>query len=262
MPVAPWSGGPVETVAEDALTHAERIGYPADDQGGRRRRRTRHPPRGLGRRRCAAALSKRARRGARGLRRRRVLLEKLIEPARHVEVQVIADGHGDGVGRRRARLPRAAPQPEGDRGVGQHRRSPPSQERELREAAVAARASSRTTATPARSSSSTSPRPRPALVHGGQHPAAGRAPGHRGDDRRWTWSSSSSHVAAGGRLEGEPPPARGHAIEARLNAEDPALGFAPAPGLDRAAAAVHAGPACGSTPASPRGTSSRPSSTR
>jgi acetyl/propionyl-CoA carboxylase alpha subunit/acetyl-CoA carboxylase carboxyltransferase component len=37
------------------------------------------------------------------------------------------------------------------------------------------------------------------------------------------------HVAAGGRLEGDPPPPVGHAVEARLCAEDPGLGFVPAP---------------------------------
>ena len=38
------------------------------------------------------------------------------------------------------------------------------------------------------------------------------------------------HVAAGGRLEGPRPLERGHAVEARLDAEDPDRDFAPSPG--------------------------------
>ena len=62
------------------------------------------------------------------------------------------------------------------------------------------------------------------------------------------------HVAAGGRLEGEPPPERsGTPIEARLNAEDADSGFAPAPGTVVLLASRRAR-ASASTPASPRAT--------
>ncbi len=69
------------------------------------------------------------------------------------------------------------------------------------------------------------------------------------------------HVARGGRLDGDAPAGAGHAVEARLCAEDPEHGFAPAPGR-LALLRLPAGPASGSTPGCARATGSRPSSTR
>ncbi|MGC1798947.1 MAG: biotin carboxylase N-terminal domain-containing protein, partial [Solirubrobacterales bacterium] len=93
LPVAPWSGGPVETVAE-AREHAERIGYPllikaAAGGGGRGIRRVDGPDQ------LEAALSSARSEALDAFGDDAVLLEKLIEPARHVEVQVIADGQGN-----------------------------------------------------------------------------------------------------------------------------------------------------------------------
>ena len=61
------------------------------------------------------------------------------------------------------------------------------------------------------------------------------------------------HVAAGGKLEGDAPEEWGHAVEARLNAEDPDRDFAPHPAGSRGWRCP-AAPASGWTPGSARAT--------
>ena len=225
VPVAAWSGGPVDTL-EAAIGHAERLGFPlmikAAAGGG-----------GRGMRRVDAAdelpnCFERARAEAEAaFGDPSVLMERLVGAARHVEVQLMADGEGGvwALGVRDCSYQRRHQK------VVEESASPaltPHQERELSAAAI-----------------------RLAQLTG--YRGAGTVEFlYEPAERRFSFMEVNTrlqvehavteavtgadlvklqlHVAAGGRLEGDPPPPRGHAIEARLNAEDPGRGFAPAPG--------------------------------
>ena len=226
IPIAPWSGGPVETLS-DARRHAERLGYPlffkATAGGGGH---------GIRRVNSTSELEK-AFEGARGEAFKAfgdptVFMEHLVTGARHVEVQIIADHFGTtwAVGvrdctiqRRHQKVLEEAPSPA----------LSPEQDHSLREAAV-----------------------RLSQV-AGYHNAGTVEFLYEPESRHFLFMEMNTrlqvehpvtecttgidlvelqiHVARGGRLEGEPPRTSGHAIEVRLNAEDPDNGFAPSPGV-------------------------------
>ncbi|MGP0053748.1 MAG: carboxyl transferase domain-containing protein [Solirubrobacteraceae bacterium] len=225
VPVAPWSGGPVATVKE-AQQHADTIGLPlmikASAGGG-----------GHGIRRVddlnalpAAFASARAE-ALQAFGDGTLLMEQVISPARHIEVQIIADGEGTAwaVGVRDCSYQRR------NQKVIEESSSPAltaEQETELKAAAqrLALRAGYRSAGTveflyePAEQRFSFMEVNTRLQI---EHPVTEAVTG-------LDLVKLQLHVAAGGRLEGEPPEPVGHAIEARLNAEDPTLGFAPAPG--------------------------------
>ena len=248
VPVAPWSGGPVDDLEEAHRARgADRL--PADGQGDRGRRRARDPP---GRRadQLASAFEHARAEALRAFGDATVLLEKLIAPARHVEVQVIADGAGRRLGGRGARLQRAAPQPEGDRGVGQ----PGADGRAGARARARRRCewcSTRATATRARSSSSTSPRSaRFSFMEVNarlqvEHPVTEAVTG-------LDLVKLQLHVAAGGRLEGEPPPRAATRSRRASTPRTRRSTSRPTPGRVELLR-LPTGPGCGSTPGSPRG---------
>ncbi|MGO9881794.1 MAG: acetyl/propionyl/methylcrotonyl-CoA carboxylase subunit alpha, partial [Solirubrobacteraceae bacterium] len=225
VPVAPWSGGRVEQ-AKDALEHATRIGFPlmikaAAGGGGRGIRQVESIEHLL------SAFASAQAEALETFGHATVLLERLISPARHVEVQVIADGQGTvwALGVRDCSVQRRHQK------VIEESASAalsPEQNHTLREASVrlALRAGYRGACT----------------VEFLYHPLTGGLSFMEVNTRLQVEHPVTEvttgadlvklqlHVAAGGRLEGDPPAARGHAVEARLNAEDPALDFAPAPG--------------------------------
>ena len=226
VPMAPWSGGPVADL-DAARAHAAEIGYPlmvkATAGGG-----------GRGIRLCSGAddleeaFTRASAEGARTTGDPTVFLERAVRGGRHVEVQVVADGTGDvwtlgvrdcSVQRRNQKVVEESASVALDA----------AQEQVLRDAAAALVREA-------------------GYVNAGtveflhtpelttflevntrlqvEHPVTEACTGV-------DVVKLQLHVAMGGRLAdvapGAPAP-RGHAIEARLTAEDPEQGFAPAPG--------------------------------
>ncbi|MFI1196303.1 carboxyl transferase domain-containing protein [Micromonospora sp. NPDC020750] len=225
VPVAPWSRGAVETL-DAALAAAAGIGYPlmlkATAGGGGRGIRVVTNEAEL-----ADAYERTSQEAARAFGSGVVFLERLVTGARHVEVQVIADGAGTAwaLGVRDCSVQRR------NQKVIEESASPvlsPAQTAELKTSAerLALAVGYRGAATVE------------FLYHPGdklfaflevntrlqvEHPITESTTG-------FDLVKAQLHVASGGRLEGEPPAERGHAIEARLNAEDPDRDFAPSPG--------------------------------
>ncbi len=225
VPVAPWSRGAVDTVDEAKAAAAE-IGYPlmlkATAGGGGRGIRVVTNDADL-----VDAYERTRDEAARAFGSGIVFLERLVTGARHVEVQVIADGQGTAwaLGVRDCSVQRR------NQKIIEESASPvlaPEQVAELKGSAerLAVAVGYRGAATVE------------FLYHPGEklfaflevntrlqveHPITEITNG-------FDLVRAQLHVASGGRLEGQPPVERGHAIEARLNAEDPDRDFAPSPG--------------------------------
>ncbi|MEV4701783.1 carboxyl transferase domain-containing protein [Actinoplanes sp. NPDC049316] len=225
VPVVPWSDEPVGD-PDDALARAERIGYSlvlkASAGGGGRGIRLVHSAAAL-----PAAFASAREEARQSFGDPTLFLEKLVPSARHVEVQVIADGYGTtwAVGVRDCTLQRRHQK------VLEESASTvldAAAEAAIRDAAVrvAAAAGYRNAGTVEFLVDPDTGRFMFLEVNTRlqvEHPVTEATTG-------LDLVKLQLHVAAGGRLTGAPPPVRGHAVEARLCAEDPEHGFAPAPG--------------------------------
>jgi acetyl/propionyl-CoA carboxylase alpha subunit/acetyl-CoA carboxylase carboxyltransferase component len=225
VPVAPWSRGGVDTL-EDAKEAAGRIGYPlmlkATAGGGGRGIRRVDSDADL-----TDAYERTRDEAARAFGSGVVFLEKLVTGARHTAVQGIADGQGTAwsVGVRDCSVQRR------NQKVIEESASPVLDAAEIETVKASAE--------------------RLAVAVGYAGAGTVEFLYHPGDkffaflevntrlqvEHPITEVTTDTdlvqlqiHVANGNRLEGERPVERGHAVEARLNAEDPDRDFAPSPG--------------------------------
>jgi acetyl/propionyl-CoA carboxylase alpha subunit/acetyl-CoA carboxylase carboxyltransferase component len=225
VPVAPWSRGAVETL-DAAIRAAGEIGYPlmlkATAGGGGRGIRVIANEAEL-----VDAYERTSQEAARAFGSGVVFLERLVTGARHVEVQVIADSHGTAwaLGVRDCSVQRR------NQKVIEESASPvlsPEQTLELKTSAerlaIASEYCGAATVE--------------FLYHPGDKLFAFLEVNTRLQVEHPITESTTGvdlvklqlHVASGGMLTGARPVERGHAIEARLNAEDPDRDFAPSPG--------------------------------
>ncbi|MET8154610.1 biotin carboxylase N-terminal domain-containing protein [Actinoplanes sp. NPDC049668] len=225
VPVAPWSRGEVATL-QDALRAGAEIGYPlmlkATAGGGGRGIRMVASGEDL-----TEAYERTSQEALRAFGSGVVFLERLVTGARHVEVQVIADGQGTAwaLGVRDCSVQRR------NQKIIEESASPvlaPAQAEELK--ASAARLA---LAVGYRGACTVE-----FLYHPGEKLFAFLEVNTRLQVEHPITEITTGtdlvrlqlHVANGGRLEGDRPAEIGHAVEARLNAEDPDRDFAPSPG--------------------------------
>ena len=223
VPVAPWSGGPVETRA-DARRHAQAIGYPliikARSGGG-----------GRGIRKVFAedelelALERTQGEAARSFGDPVVFLERLVTEARHVEVQVIADSHGNvwapgvrdcSIQRKNQKVIEESSSPVMSKEQADNLRSVSADL--VRASGYCGAATVEYLFQPEQNVFTFLEVNTRLQV---EHPITEVTTG-------LDLVKLQIHVASGGILEGDRPPEWGHAVEARLNAEDADNGFAPA----------------------------------
>lgn len=225
VPVAPWSRGPVDTL-EAATAAARDIGYPlmlkATAGGGGRGIRVVASDADL-----KDAYERTRDEAARAFGSGVVFLERLVTGARHVEVQVIADGQGAAwaVGVRDCSVQRR------NQKVIEESASPVLNAEQVDELKASAE---RLAVAVGYAGAGTVE----FLYHPGEKFFAFLEVNTRLQVEHPITEVTTDtdlvkaqiHVAAGGRLEGERPTESGHAVEARLNAEDPDRDFAPSPG--------------------------------
>jgi len=224
-PVAAWSGGPVATV-DEAIAHGGAIGYPlvvkATAGGGGRG--IRHVTREAD---LAAAFDSARAEAGKSFGDPTVFMERRVTDARHVEVQVIGDEHGTvwAVGVRDCSLQRR-----NQKIIEESHSTALSPEQDLELRGAAARLCERVGYTGAGTVEF--------LYQQTERVFAFLEVNTRLQVEHTVTEMTTGldlvklqiDVARGGRLTGRPPPSVGHAIEARLNAEDPDRGFAPSPG--------------------------------